>query len=464
MVMRTWCSCTIVALLLLVFVVRSPARATLVAHWQFDEAVPGAVVNEIGADGTNNGATINQPGRVGTAYSFDGSNDKVNTNLKSIVPATGPMSIVGWVNTTAPSSGTGQYLFGNYMSGASGRSAMQILNGELGWFTNSDVRSSNVTVNDGRWHHVGVTRDASNQFDFWVDGTPHSIGSYSTAIASGTYDWLMGGRSADNNRNYTGLLDDVRVYDHALSASEIRALPGDLGMAHWKLDETSPGPVVDSASSYTATNNGATINQPGIYGRAYAFDGVDDKINTNSATVVPTSDPFTILAWIKTGDHTSGGSGGQGYIFSNYFGGELGRSGLSILDGELNWFGTSAGNSGFSAAFSGEFISDNLWHLVGITRDDSNALKLWLDGESLLIDGNFTGPVGGQGRNWLIGGRIADELRNFHGSIDDVRVYQRALDASEIAALVVAIPEPASALVFAGCLAGLLVLPRRRRS
>jgi hypothetical protein len=435
-------------------------------HWKLDETAAGPVVNEVGADGTNNGATINQPGRDGAAYSFDGANDKVDTELNSVVPGTGPMSVFGWLNTSAAASSIGQYLFGNYVGGQPGRSALQIHNGELSWFIESDVRSSGVAVNDGLWHHVGVTRDAGDDFHLWIDGAPHAIGDYSTAIGSGTYDWLMGGRTADNLRNYAGVLDDMRVYNRVLSRADVYELPGSPSLAaHWKLDETAAGPVADAAGNYDGTNIGATINKPGKIGEAYFFDGVNDKIDTNTADVVPVTDPFTILAWIKTSDHQSGGVNGQGYIFSNWESGDVGRSGLSVLDGELNWFGTNSGGTSFSETFAGKPISDDLWHLVAITRDAANDLGLWVDGQSLLIVDNFAGPVGGLGKNWFIGGRGPDENRDFHGSIDDVRVFHRALGVHEMR-LLAQVPEPGSlALLLLGAGAmGLISLRQRRRA
>ena len=50
-------------------------------------------------------------------------------------------------------------------------------------------------------------------------------------------------------------------------------------IALWTLDDTSGNLVIDhSGNGINATNQGATINQTGVYGRAYLFDGVDDII------------------------------------------------------------------------------------------------------------------------------------------------------------------------------------------
>lgn len=57
----------------------SGANAQPLSHWTLDEAATGAVVDSVGGfNGTNNGATINQPGQFGPAYDFDGANDYVN--------------------------------------------------------------------------------------------------------------------------------------------------------------------------------------------------------------------------------------------------------------------------------------------------------------------------------------------------------------------------------------------------
>ena len=294
----------------LLFSIAGPAAAgdvlsSLAGHWRLDEAAAGPVVNEVGPDGTLLDATmaIGQPGRVGTAYSFDGANDKVDTNLNDVVPANGPFSIFSWVKTSEPASGTGQYLFSNYDFGLLGRSALQILNGAPSWFTNSNVRTAGTTVNDGAWHHVGVTRDAGDSYSLWIDGVAEPVGSDPTGISTGSRNWLMGGWHPNDDRNYTGSLDDVRVYHRAFAADDVHGLPGSPGMlAHWEFDEISPGTLVDSTgnSSGGSIGSGVTVNQPGRVGTAFSFDGTSSSfVDTNNKTAVPSTGDFSYFAWIK---------------------------------------------------------------------------------------------------------------------------------------------------------------------
>ena len=437
-----------------VLVCEASAQAALLAHWQLDEAVAGPVVNEVGPDGTNNGAAINQPGRVGTSYAFDGAGGRVNTNLKSVVPATGEFGIFAWVNTIKAASATGQYLLNNYVAGDPGRSALQVLDGESSWFIESDVRKSGVTVNDGVWHHVGVTRDAADGFDLWVDGTPHSIGSYSTAIGSGSRDWLMGDRVA-GGRGFEGMMDDVRVYDRALTASQVIGLPGAPGaIAHWELDESTPGPVADSADGFDGTNHGASVNQPGRIGRAYRFDGGADKVNANTNDIIPANDDFSVTMWVNTDEPDR--DTGQ-YLFSNYEAGVSGRSALQIVEGELSWFVNG------NARSAGGQINDGFWHHVGVTRSAGD-FTLWVDGEGFPIASDPDDKAIGSGtHDWLMGGRQADELRNYVGLMDDVRVYYHALSRDEMRQVAL-VPEPASlSLLVLGAGAATTLRQRRRR-
>jgi len=209
----------------------SPAlQAGLIGHWMLDETSnTDPVVDATGnsPDGTNNGATVGQtpaPNTTGTSYSFDGSNDKIELNTNDLLPASpNDFSAFMWINTTQNTDSAGAYLLNNWVSGEAGRFALQISGGELGYFVESDAFSSGITVNDGTWHLVGISREASD-YALWVDGTKVDVGNAPASAFPNTLEWYLGGRAVDNARNYAGLLDDVRIYDRALSQSEVNLL------------------------------------------------------------------------------------------------------------------------------------------------------------------------------------------------------------------------------------------------
>ena len=73
---------------------------------------------------------------------------------------------------------------------------------------------------------------------------------------------------------------------------------------YWKLDETSAGPVVDCYGSNDGTNHGATINQLGMVGTAYSFDGSTDYIDAPNNHNLGADHDWTVSFWFK-GDSSS---------------------------------------------------------------------------------------------------------------------------------------------------------------
>ena len=223
----------------------------LVAHWELDDV---AIVDSTGNqfNGVNlNDATPGVAGAIGTAYSFDGDDDKLILADFFFDQAylAGDFSIFMWIKSDATHNQVGgHYLINNYRSGDLGRFGMQVRDGNFGWFNSSSPNPpgaviSTVNVNDNYWHLVGLTRTGAgtdpNPFDYkmWVDtldvtddckGAPNCNDPVDIIGGDGR-DWYLGGRETDNNRQYEGVIDDVRVYSRALSSTDIKALPTPLG-------------------------------------------------------------------------------------------------------------------------------------------------------------------------------------------------------------------------------------------
>ena len=111
-------------------------------------------------------------------------------------------------------------------------------------------------ISDGRWHHVAVVQ-AGAMMRVFVDG--HLDFSYAIPIdladlVSDTPLWI--GWNSRDQIHYTGALDELSIWDRALSRAEIRELmysrpaPGRAGLvAYWPFDEAEPGPVVDASGN-----------------------------------------------------------------------------------------------------------------------------------------------------------------------------------------------------------------------
>jgi hypothetical protein len=141
-------------------------------------------------------------------------------------------------------------------------------------------------LNDNRWHQVALVYDqsAAGTSSLFIDGVLDSSQTNNAAWAWGTLRQIELGRSHDANwRAYDGVLDDFRLYNRGLTATEIA-------------QAVAPGAVVDSAAlmvwfSFDAPPSGLTLTWPG----SGALESTMDITSPVSWNPVPSSSsPFFI--------------------------------------------------------------------------------------------------------------------------------------------------------------------------
>jgi cysteine-rich repeat protein len=210
------------------------ANAALVAHWKFDEASGPTATDVVGGfNGTLAGSATFVPGAgvSGGAISLNAVTGDL-VNMGDVLSfGTGSFSVSVWVKT----AGTGQLFpvakhqsgFGNgyfiNINGTGGAGAP----GKAMFYVSSagDAPISTTTVNDNTWHQiVGVFEDGVSR-RIYVDGLPVEATSTPLTITTNTAPLLVGGfKTSGPLPTYTGLVDELRLYDHALADSEIQDL------------------------------------------------------------------------------------------------------------------------------------------------------------------------------------------------------------------------------------------------
>ena len=233
------------------------------------------------------------------------------------------------------------------------------------------------------------------------------------AVSRTAYEDGLGGASDYHNANYLTF--------HRVANFRKPCMTDDGLIGKWSFDEKQPGNVLDSARSHWAATEGTVArNVPGKKGTAFRFDGISGKVRIHASTaIIPALDDFSIFAFVKTSQMT------QGHIFSNNST-QNGRANLAVSDGKLFWF-----HNGGIALASTKVIADDTWHHVGITRK-KETFTAYIDGVAQPL-GNSTAPISTQ-NEWRIGASAMNTFF-FKGDIDEVRVYQRALDQGEINAI-----------------------------
>jgi hypothetical protein len=195
--------------------------------------------------------------------------------------------------------------------------------------------------------------------------------------------------------------------------------------AWWRFDEGSGGTTADSSGNgWTGTIDGASWTT-GRRGGALDFDGTNDAVSIGTVFDIP-SIPFTLTAWVNPDDF-----GNWNKIFSKR---DTTVGGNWRLDWELN---NADGQVRLLGAVSIYFdYSPPLatWtHLAVVAQ--SGSTELYVNGTRVDTDGEFTPDTDAAAAVWI--GKTGDDEDQFDGKIDDVRVYRRALSASEIQALYV---------------------------
>jgi hypothetical protein len=107
-----------------------------------------------------------------------------------------------------------------YVGGSAGKPAFYIWPQNGGG--NSVAAYCNTVLPTGTWHHVVGVADGTNTYCY-LDGVLSGVSpTYTGAIAgSPYYKWIGAAYSGEDSRSWHGLIDDVRIYNRALSAAEI---------------------------------------------------------------------------------------------------------------------------------------------------------------------------------------------------------------------------------------------------
>jgi hypothetical protein len=204
----------------------APANADLLANWRLDEA-SGPAVNDANSafNGTINSATQNQPGKIGTAYSFSGgSHANVNPGGAGApaAPAPSPTGTVSaWVNPTAGAwTGNIVYLqnptFIQFRLEADNKLTYRQDGGR-----DRVINTGAGAVPDGVWTHVVAVVDPGS-IKLYINGSLSITGLGSNGYVTNNSTFLQIGAGA--GQNFEGSIDDVAVWNTALSAGKVGTL------------------------------------------------------------------------------------------------------------------------------------------------------------------------------------------------------------------------------------------------
>ena len=278
---------------------------------------------------------------------------------------------------------------------------------------NNDI----IAYTDELWHHLAVTFN-NNIVKLYIDGVfCGAAATFKSPIATNK-SIAIGGNSS--NYNWSGMVNDFRIYDHTLSITEIKEIAKGL-VIHYKLD-TIQNNIIQDSSGYNY--NGILINTPIIsndsiiYSHSTYFESENIKIESENNN--PITDSITINFWIKYNSGTSlicsNENNGWHFTFNPV---QFSIYVVNLTTSEIE-----------NKLIQSQISLQNVWTMVSGVYDRINQkIKLFINGEKI-IEGNTNNSNIIYYNNDII--NISGGINGF---INDFRIYCTPLSDIDIKSL-----------------------------
>jgi hypothetical protein len=196
--------------------------AGLIGWWRFDET-EGSVAKD-SSGGNHDGALVGDAkwtqGKIGGAVELDGDGDFVRIPDEKAFDISGEITIICWVNfRSIPTDYTAIVTKGDNSWRLSTFGSQRKFHASVNNWQQLVVRE--VAANE--WHHVAAVYDGK-QVCIYIDGEVDVCKEWTGGIAQNDYEVLIGENAQENGRYFDGLIDDVRIYNYALSVQQVSDL------------------------------------------------------------------------------------------------------------------------------------------------------------------------------------------------------------------------------------------------
>lgn len=312
--------------------------------------------------------------------------------------------------------------------------------GSTGVIEGNNTSGSDETIiinnpSGGKWY-IGVKgvetiTTTKEEWDWAYTGNVEVLNGVSYSITA-EWDAPIGDLCVD------GVIDefDLQVLaTHWLQNNMMLAEKPRVKTAHWMFDEGDGEYVYDSAGTNDGNVIGATWTEDLERGQCLSFDGEDDYMEMNDPLSIFSSS-FTVSMWVKV---PVDASGRVGVLLGDWnLSDSIGVNFEIHDDGQIRFYWDGAPD-----LYGSIDLRDGLWHLVTFVRDEDNhKVYAYVDTSA---DINYLGAIAD--KTAKISHRIGRDSRTgdtaFEGLIDDVRIYNYALDPNEISLLYEGSPIPA---------------------
>ena len=382
-----------------------------------------------------------------------GTGNSVTNVLDGVMVNSGYSRLVSYGNTIARSLKVQSQILGSgfiriFESQTSGVSAITFANPSNTFSGTWEISSQSRAV----FENAGAVGDSSIDVtsggrlqilgNWATDGTLTVSEDSGTEVDLGDYAWSVSELTLGGDPVAYGVFTAAEL--NAFSANPVFIGNGTLTVgeldpaapiAHWKLDETSGPVAIDSSGLGNSGTllNGATRVSDAVRGPVIEFDGVDDRISTTFTYQFDSSADFTWAWWAKrhstinprsvmVGNRYPAGASPEIYKFIRFAPIEATFADTADIPNFQKNLYTEVPVGGWNHYAMVKQGTSYQWYVNGVP-------------EGLPVTLNYSGTVplpfniGGDDNDAIPGGK---EIEHFHGAIDDVVLYDRAMSPRDV--------------------------------
>ncbi len=296
---------------ILVLCLAGSAWAGLIGHWKLDEGTGTTVKDSSGKN--NNGRFMGAPkwvdGRLGKALDFDGADDYVEVpHSASLIPTKGKATVSLWINARRHRGPNNSQWQGIFAKGSWDprlfnlyTEASEVLHFSTGPGNNTVGSLSTGKVPLNEWVHIAVAVDG--QHIYYINGEPAGVGGQGATVpATGSAALTIG--QTGGGDYFSGMIDDVQLYDRALTAEQVRGIANGTNPVFGKAENPNP---INGATGLTVAFLTWTPGDAAVFENVY-FGTTPDLTD---ADLVSSRQPASMKFYV----HQTGLISGQTYYW-----------------------------------------------------------------------------------------------------------------------------------------------------
>ncbi len=385
------------------------------------------------------------------ALDFDGTNDYVSLgSSSSFKPGTGSFTVEAWVRPDNVSSGTVHRII-TYSNGASTYNGFEIRTSGAEFYVgfgdgSAKSETHGGSLSAGKWYYVALVRNVSDgKIYLYINGVEITSVSDATSNVNYSGNLIIGGRDTYSTEFFEGGIDEVRVWNTARTADQIK------DNLYKKLTGSPTGLV---AYYYMSNGSGTTLTDNSGNSHSGTFTGSPDWINSgsfsgsrncldfdaSSSTYVRIADnstlditsAMTLEAWVYPTSYQDW----DRIITKNWFEDKDPWLTYALIltnddDGlESGDFVITISGTDYSVISSDDVPLNSWTHIAGTW--DGSTMKIYINGYLVNTTNNVTGSINSTSDDVTLGKNDNNAYNNFNGKIDEARIWNKCRTQQEI--------------------------------